>query len=336
MGIKSLTKLIKQKAPDSIVTSQYHKLSGKRIAIDASLYIYQCLMNVRHDGKYLTNDDDKVTSHISGLFYKNINLLSNNITPIYIFDGKPPDEKYEVIKLRQERAKIAKTELENAISDEKCSESTVDKLEKKTIRLTKTHIDDIKNLLNLMGIQYLHMDGEGEALASELCRIGYVDYVMTEDMDTLPFGCPRLIRNCLDRSQKRKDLISIIDLDKVLNDLELDYNKFLELCILCGCDYCQNIPRIGIVKALNIIKDFDNVNEFLNSKHKYVVPEKYLESFEKSKELFKMYHGNLDPETLPFHKSSLNIADLMKYLIHDCSISEKRVHTAIKKIQNVY
>ena len=79
MGIKSLTKLIKQKAPESIVTSQYHKLSGKRIAIDASLYIYQCLMNVRHDGKYLTNDDDKVTSHISGLFYKNINLLSNNI-----------------------------------------------------------------------------------------------------------------------------------------------------------------------------------------------------------------------------------------------------------------
>ena len=67
-------------------------------------------MNVRHDGKYLTNDDYKVTSHISGLFYKNINLLSNNITPIYIFDGKPPDEKYEVIKLRQERAKVAKTE----------------------------------------------------------------------------------------------------------------------------------------------------------------------------------------------------------------------------------
>jgi len=334
MGIKSLTKLIKSKSPDSIETSQYHKLSGKRIAIDASLYIYQCLMNVRQDGKFLTNDNDKITSHISGIFYKNVNLLSMNITPIYIFDGKPPIEKYEVIKLRQEKAKIAKTELENV--DENCSKSTKDKLEKKTIRLTKTHIDDIKNLLNLMGIEYLHMDGEGEALASELCRIGYVDYVMTEDMDTLPFGCPRLIRNCLDRKQKRKDLISIIHLDKVLSDLKLDYNKFVDLCILCGCDYCQNIPKIGIVKALNIIKDFDNVNEFINSNHKYIVPEKYLESFKKSNELFKMYHGNLDPETLPFHKSSLNIADLIKYLIHDCNISEKRVHTAIKKIQNSY
>jgi flap endonuclease-1 len=336
MGIKSLTKLIKAKSPGSIETSQYHKLSGKRIAIDASLYIYQCLMNVRHDGKYLTNDDDKVTSHISGLFYKNINLLSMNITPIYIFDGKPPDEKYEVIKLRQEKAKIAKTELKNAKLDNNCSDNTKNKLEKKSIRLTKTHIDDVKHLLNLMGIQYLHMDGEGEALASELCRIGYVDYVMTEDMDTLPFGCPKLIRNCLDRSQKRNDLISIISLDKILEDLNIDYNKFVELCILCGCDYCQNIPRVGIVKALTIIKTFDNIEDFLNSKHKYVVPDNYLECFKKSKQLFTMYHGNLNPEKLDFHKSSLNIAELMKYLIHDCNISEKRVHTAIKKIQQSY
>ena len=76
MGIKSLTKLIKTNCPDSIETSQYHKLSGKRIAIDASLYIYQCLMNVRYNGKSLTNDDDKVTSHISGIFYKNVNLCA--------------------------------------------------------------------------------------------------------------------------------------------------------------------------------------------------------------------------------------------------------------------
>ena len=64
MGIKSLTKLIKTNSPDSIETSQLYKLSGKRVAIDASLYIYQCLMNVRYNGKSLTNDNDKVTSHI--------------------------------------------------------------------------------------------------------------------------------------------------------------------------------------------------------------------------------------------------------------------------------
>jgi len=336
MGIKSLTKLIKTNSPDSIETSQLYKLSGKRVAIDASLYIYQCLMNVRYNGKSLTNDNDKVTSHISGIFYKNVNLLSMNITPIYIFDGKPPKEKCDVIKGRQEKAKIAKTELEKSISDGKISDEQKSKLEQKSIRLTKYHIDDIKNLLTLMGISYLHIDGEAEAIGSELCRIGYVDYVMTEDMDTLPFGCPKLIRNCLDRTQKRKDLISIIHLDKILLDLDMDYDKFVELCILCGCDYCPNIPRVGIVKASSIIKEFDSISDFINSDHKYVVPENYLECFEKSKVLFKMHRDKLNPDELPFVHSTMNIADLIKYLIHDCNISEKRVYTAIKKMQNCY
>ena len=331
MGIKSLTKLIKLHSPDSIETDQLHKLSGKRVGVDASLFIYQCLMNVRYGGKSLTNNEEKVTSHISGIFYKNVNYLSLNITPIYIFDGKPPEEKYEIIKARQEKAKLAKCNLENAKTDDER-----DKLEKKSIRLTKTHIDDIKQLLNLMGIQYLHIDGEAEAIASELSRIGYIDYVATEDMDSLPFGCPKLIRNCLDRSQKRKDLISIIHLDKLLIDLNIDYEKFIELCILCGCDYLENIPRVGNVKAYNIIKEFPKIEDFVNSEHKYDIPEDYVKNFYCAKNLFMMYHDKLIPEEMPFHTSTLNIADLMKYLIHDCNISEKRVHVAVKKMQNVY
>ena len=264
MGIKSLTKLIKVNSPDSIETSQLHKLSGRKVAIDASLFIYQCLMNVRYNGKSLKNDNDKVTSHISGIFYKTINYLSMNVTPIYIFDGKPPVEKDEIIKNRQERAECAKAGLEKATTD-----IEREKYEKQCIRLTKTHIDDIKRLLDLMGVSYLHIDGEAEAVASELCRIGYVDYVVTEDMDTLPFGCPNLIRNCLDRSQKRKDLISIIHLDKLLFDIGLTYEQFVELCILCGCDYCSNIQRVGNVKALSIMKEFGSIEKFVESKPKY-------------------------------------------------------------------
>ena len=94
MGIKSLTKLIKSHSPDSIETSQLYKLSGKKVAIDASLVIYQCLMNIRHNGKNLQNINNKITSHITGIFYKNINYLSMNITPIYIFDGKPPHDNF--------------------------------------------------------------------------------------------------------------------------------------------------------------------------------------------------------------------------------------------------
>ena len=89
-------------------------------------------------------------------------------------------------------------------------------------------------------------------------------------------------------------------------------------------------------RTLSVVKEFDSISDFIDSDHKYVVPENYLECFEKSKVLFKMHRDKLNPDELPFVHSTQNIADLMKYLIHDCNISEKRVYTAIKKMQNVY
>ena len=330
MGIKSLTKLIKGKSPDAITTGQLHHLSGNKVAIDASLIIYQCLLNVRNNGKQMENDS-KTTGHIMGIFYKTINYLSLGIEPIYIFDGKPPEEKGLIIKERQKKAKDAKENMDKAITDE-----DKNKFQKKSIRLTKEHIDDIKKLLNLMGVSYLHIDGEGEAIASELCRIGYVDYVITEDMDTMAFGCPKLIRNCLDKSIKRKDVISIIDLVKIRNDLNLTQDKFIELCILCGCDYCSNIPRIGQVKALSIINNFETVENFIKSKHTYIIPENYIDRFNAAKYLFTMYVDKLDPEILPFHNSTIDRNSLIKFLVKDCDISDKRVFNALKKIDNIY
>jgi len=330
MGIKSLTKLIKGKSPDAITTGQLHHLSGNKVAIDASLIIYQCLLNVRNNGKQMENDS-KTTGHIMGIFYKTINYLSLGIEPIYIFDGKPPEEKGLIIKERQKKAKDAKENMEKAITDE-----DKNKFQKKSIRLTKEHIDDIKKLLNLMGVSYLHIDGEGEAIASELCRIGYVDYVITEDMDTMAFGCPKLIRNCLDKSIKRKDVISIIDLVKIRNDLNLTQDKFIELCILCGCDYCSNIPRIGQVKALSIINNFETVEDFIKSKHTYIIPENYIDRFNAAKYLFTMYVDKLDPKILPFHNSTIDRNSLITFLVKDCDISDKRVFNALKKIDNIY
>ena len=111
------------------------------------------------------------------------------------------------------------------------------KYHKASLRLTKEIIDDVKQLLTFMGVSYIHPDAEAEAYASELCRIGYVDYVLTEDMDSLVYGCPRLIRNCLDKSIKRKDIISIINYEPMIQNMGLTDNQFIEFCILCGCDY---------------------------------------------------------------------------------------------------
>ena len=320
MGIKCLTKLLKQKSPDSIQTEQLHKLSGKKVAIDSSLFIYQFLMNGSHP-----------SNHISGIFYKTINYLSLNIEPIYIFDGKPPEQKCKIIEERKKKAENAKNKIQI------CTNHTdIKKYEKQCIRMTQKHVIDIKKLLNLMGVTYLHIDGEAEAIASELCRIGYVDYVVTEDMDSLPFGCPKLIRTCLDKSIKRNDLISILNLEKVLEDLQISYEQFVELCILCGCDYCSNIPRIGNVTAFNIIKMHGSIENFLKSNIKYNVPDNYEEIYKKSKELFMMYRNKLNVDELPFNKSLIDKSYLQSYLVNECKLPHTNVSNAIKKLNNIY
>ena len=331
MGIKGLTKIINKESPDAINTEQLYKLSGKTVAIDTSLFLYKYLMNVRYNGKNLKTKNMKCTSHISGIFYKTILYLSLNITPIYIFDGKPPEEKSELIKDRKNKANKAKTELKS-VDNEK------DKLkyEKQSIRITKEHIDDIKKLLDLMGVKYLHMDGEAEAIASELCRINYVDYVVTEDMDTMAFGCPKLIRSCLDKSIKRNDFISVINLEQITKNLKITHDKFIDLCILCCCDYCSNIPKIGQVKALQIIKNYNSIEDFINSKHTYKIPENYIEKFNSAKKLFTQYYDKLDPSKLNFVQKEKNIPELIKYLVDDCEISNSRVQNSIKKIHNNY
>ena len=147
MGIKSLTQTIKKFTPDSIENENLYKLSGKKVAVDASLVIYQQLLKCPKNALFKTSKG-KITNHITGLFYKIMNYISLNIEMIFVFDGKPPDNKQACIAKRKEKSNKAKEECD--------TETNIDKKnikEKESIRITKEIIDDTKKLLNLMGMQ---------------------------------------------------------------------------------------------------------------------------------------------------------------------------------------
>ena len=154
-----------------------------------------------------------------------LNVVAGIIDP-----GETPKQaaKRECIEERRKKASDAKEKMASCENGE-----AKDKLEKTTLRLTKDMVDNVKRLLSYLGISYIHMDvGEGEAIAAELCRIGYVDYVLTEDMDTLVGGCPRIIRNCIDKSVKCKDIISVLYHEEILKGLGLTEEQFIKYCIL--------------------------------------------------------------------------------------------------------
>ena len=79
MGIKDLSKLIADVAPKSIKESEIKHYFGRKVAIDASMSLYQFLIAVRSDGAQLTNADGETTSHLMGTFYRTIRMIDNGI-----------------------------------------------------------------------------------------------------------------------------------------------------------------------------------------------------------------------------------------------------------------
>lgn len=321
MGIKNLTTLIKSKSPDSIETKGLYTFKDKTIAVDASILIYKSLTNVRSGQSYLTNKEGKIVSHIIGLFYKVVLFKSFGIIPIFVFDGKPPEEKREVLMERNKKVTESKELIKQTDDMEKKQ-----KLEKATVRIKKEHIEDLKKLFDLMGVKYVHPNCEAETYAAHLCKQNVAYGVYSEDMDTLAFGSPYLIRNCIDKSIKRKDVVSVFSLETILSDFKMNYEQFVEMCILCGCDYCGTIPKIGSVRAYqSMITHQTGEKIIMENKN---TPPDYLEKFNKAKSLF------IEPKFDDYQiiSTTRNDKKLGEFLINDCNMSINRVQNALKKI----
>lgn len=328
MGIKYLTQLLKDKAPSSIQTTNICEFSGKRLAIDTSIFLYRSLTNVRIQGDYIRNKEGKVVSHIIGLFDKCVHYLSFGIQPIYILDGKPPPEKWGCIQERNKKAKDCKDKLEATDISDKDKE----KLEKGTIRIKKEYIDDLKTLFGLMGVSYIQSNSEAESYAGELCRMGYVDAVVSEDMDTMVYGCPILIRKCLDRKEKRKEVVTTFHLANALQELNMTLAQFTDMCILCGCDYCDTLPKIGSQRAFQNIQKYGSIEQIIDSDN-FEVPDSFREKYKPARDLFTMFTEKLERDSLPIVSSPIDYEGLTSYLVDGCGMNPKRVNTSLSKIK---
>ena len=156
MGIKGLTKLISEQAPEAMKESSLESFVGRKVAFDASMHIYQFLAVVGRSGdQVLTNEAGEVTAHLQGLFHRTIRIVEAGIKPIFVFDGKPPELKSAEIAERREKREEADKAL--AAAKEAGDAAEVEKLSKRTIKVTKDQNEDCKKLLRLMGIPVLEV-----------------------------------------------------------------------------------------------------------------------------------------------------------------------------------
>lgn len=238
-------------------------LKGKTIAIDAYNALYQFLTTIRQpDGTSLMDKYGNITSHLSGFFYRNINLLKEGIKPVYVFDGEPPELKQAEIEKRREAKRIAEENFEKA--KEQRDIENMKKFSGRFVKITDEIVQESKELLTALGIPYIQAKGEGEAEAAVMARMGKVWGSSSQDYDSLLYATPYLVRN-LTTSRKKKNKagfyedikIELIDFQQVLNQLEIDKDQLICLAILVGTDYNPGgIKGLGQKRALEIVQRF--------------------------------------------------------------------------------
>ncbi|XP_049404889.1 flap endonuclease 1 isoform X2 [Solanum stenotomum] len=331
MGIKGLMKLLADNAPSGMKEQKFETYFGRKIAIDASMSIYQFLIVVGRSGtEMLTNEAGETTSHLVGMFSRTIRLLEAGIKPVYVFDGKPPDLKKQELAKRYSRREDATDDLAKAT--ESGNKEDIEKFSKRTVKVTPQHNDDCKKLLRLMGVPAVEAPSEAEAQCAALCKAEKVYAVASEDMDSLTFGAPKFLRHLMDPSSKKIPVMEF-DISKVLEGLELSMDQFIDLCILCGCDYCDSIRGIGPQTALKLVRQHGSMESILENinKERYQIPDDW--PYEEARRLFKEPLVVTDDEQTDLKWAAPDEEGLVNFLVKENGFNIDRVTKAIEKIK---
>jgi flap endonuclease-1 len=254
MGIKRLNKFLSEFGEYPLLTNynnireytrKYSNYNYSSCAVDVLVYAYKF--------QYSYNDI------FYGFWLQISRLLSNHIIPIYVFDGKPPIEKEHILKYRLNRKEKLKEKIRELENDDLIgNDAQIKKLNRQIINISKLDITNFKSMLDILHLPYIVANGEADAMCAKLCKEKYVDACLSEDMDLLTHGCTKLIK------MSREKIIEY-DLNFILDELNLKYEEFIDMCILFGCDYVNTIPRLKPNVAYDLIQKYKSIEEILNN-----------------------------------------------------------------------
>lgn len=315
-------------------------LKGKILCVDAYNTLYQFLSTIRQmDGTPLMDSKKRITSHLSGIFYRNISLLSEGIKLIYVFDGDAPALKAKTYKKRKEARDVAREKYEDAKLEEDFA--TMKRYSSQLIRLDYEIVEESKELLESLGVMVVQAPSEGEAESAYLCKKNEKIYAsVSQDYDSLLFGAPLLIRN-LTISRKKKTptgyieiLPEVIELDSLLKELEIDLDQLICLGILVGTDYNpKGIPRIGQKKALKIVQEHktpEKIFEFLKEKIEELDEENKFDW----KEIFNLFKYH-ETKNVEIKFPEINYEKIKQILVKEHEFSEERIKKQLGKLMEL-
>ena len=241
-----------------LVTAQqlpWSALAGRTIAVDGYNAVYQFLATIRQrDGQLFCDTEGRVTSHLMGTFYRTTSLLSEGVLPVWVFDGKPPERKAGTIRARIAAKEKAETEWQAALAAGDLE--TARRKAAQTSRLTRPMVDELRQLLEALGVPTVLAPSEGEAQAAAMAAAGSVWAAASEDYDSLLFGAPRLVRGLAARARGGEGPVAqLIDRAEVLGALGIDGEELIALGLVVGTDFNDGVAGYGPKKALKLVQE---------------------------------------------------------------------------------
>ena len=338
MGIKNINKLLKAKCKQGISSVSISKFANQVIFIDTSIFMYR----YKHSGNLLSN------------FIQMINkLLQFNIVPIFIFDGKPEDNKIvmEERKKKRDKAKEKLQKLSKELEEEanksgiiivdnipdnievrEAPESIrniirqIEKVERNNISISWKDFSDLKKLLYSLNITFIQGKCESDLIIPYLCKkYNLKPLCLSGDTDFLAHNV-----NLLSKFDNRSGSVEYYDIGLIKKDLKLNDKEFIDMCILMGCDYCKSIKGIGPMTSYKLIKKYKTMENYFKS-----VEKKDIDQYINSRLIFL---GNNDLEIeIPGNISIKKFnKDEFKGVCEELEVSEVVSNNVIKTTNNRY
>ena len=299
MGIKNLNLVIKE----SMKKTTFDKLRGSIIGVDFSLFLY----------RFVYNKNNPVEC-----FLRQIHLFfRHKILPVYVIDGDAPLEKQSALDKRAHKRqklydKIAdlleKQADNNSPTTSSRINSEITKLERRCVVFSQKMVQDILYFFELLGLPVIRENEEADFILAKLSAANKIDYILSDDSDVLAFGAKKVLKNFCIKEEK----CELYDMDSILMSLGVSMQKFVDICILCGCDYTTKIRNMNCGKSLQLILQYQSIEEVAKNTD-YVIN---LEQIEKARELFgKELSGlTMDRISASIVKKNCRLEELDKFL----------------------
>lgn len=345
MGIKNLNKLLKKHCTNGISDVRIQNLKNTYIAIDTSIFLYKYT--------YLGN-------LLQCFVLQLTHLLKNNIVPIYVFDGKPTEEKRDLINKRKKHFEKLKKDTEDLVDSKVLLEEKINNLKqqkseveeenyklmdnlelcflqlsdleerickkkKSCIRINWDDVEKFKTILTECGLFYYQCNGETDVYIKEFFNLNLIDYTITEDLDFLTHNC----KNVLYGYNYRSSNLTLYNTQEIVNELDMNRESFIDMCILMGCDYTTTVKGIGQVTAHKLIKKYKTIEEIIKHNVKFLFTEKF--EYAKSRNMFTQKNDiNLTKQDIEM-KQKENYNDLYNILKNE-TINIKHIELLLKTL----